>query len=136
MNSYLDRLDYAVMDVDSNTIDNFWLMGNSRITQRQQIDFLKRLLSFELPFSENTKEIMKKLMLIEETGQYRLSGKSGLSNENDNYNGWFVGYMESETGTYFFATNIEPKHETDIDSLIKKRMEVTLDAFKKMEMIR
>ncbi|WP_373519423.1 penicillin-binding transpeptidase domain-containing protein [Pricia sp.] len=134
MNRYLDTLDYGAMDVDSNTIDTFWLMGSSRISQMQQIDFLKRFYTGVLPISGRTRKIMKKLMIIKETEQYRLSGKSGLSNANEDYNGWFVGYIEGDD-TYFFATNIEPKKEFDLDTFISKRMDVTLSAFKRMEII-
>ncbi len=136
MTRYLDKLDYGVMDVDTNTIDNFWLMGNSRITLKQQIDFLKRFYTVELPISKRTQKIMKNLMVIEETDQYRLSGKSGLSNVNEDYNGWFVGYIELENDTYFFATNIEPKSKFDFETFIKKRMDVTSLALKKMGVIR
>ena len=116
------------MVVDSNTIDTFWLMGDSRISQWQQIDFLKRFYTTELPISERTHKIIKKLMVIEKTDRYRLSGKTGLSNVNEDYNGWFVGYMEMTNSTYFFATNIVPKKGFDVDTFIKKRVELTIAA--------
>ncbi len=133
MNRYFDKLDYGIMKVDLSTIDTFWLMGGSRISQMQQIDFLKRFYASELPISEKTRKIMEKLMVIEETEQYRLSGKFGLSNPNGDYNGWFVGYIEGRNDAYFFATNIEPKKEFNFDAFIKKRMDVTLSALNRME---
>ena len=38
----LNEIDYGNMKVDSLSIDSFWLIGESRINQFQQIDFLKR----------------------------------------------------------------------------------------------
>lgn len=78
---------------------------------------------------------MEDLIVIEETDSYKLIGKSGLSNENKNYNGWFVGYIELEADTYFFATNIEPKNGFDFDSFIKKRRKLTMKALKQLKII-
>ncbi len=136
MNDYVQKLDYGNLRIDSVNIDNFWLKGESRISQMQQIDFLKRLYNFELPISKRTENIIRNIMLIKETDQYKLSGKSGLSNNNEVYNGWFVGYIELKDNTYLFATNLEPKKEFDIDSFIKKRMDLTLLAFRKMNVLK
>jgi len=46
MKKYLNKLDYGKMIVDSTSIDLFWLEGNSKITQFEQIDFLKRFYNF------------------------------------------------------------------------------------------
>jgi beta-lactamase class D len=136
MNDFVQKLNYGNLRIDSVNIDKFWLEGESRISQMEQIDFLRRLYNFELPISERTKNIMKKIMLIEKTEQYKLSGKSGLSNDNEKYNGWFVGYIELKNSTYLFATNLEPKKEFDFDSFIKKRLDLTLLAFKDISVLK
>lgn len=135
MNKYLTRLEYGKMKVDSTNIDVFWLEGDSQISQFQQIDFLKRFYNSQLPISKKTENIMKSMMVIEEREQYKLSGKSGLSNTNEIYNGWFVGYIESKPNTYFFATNIESKKYFDFDIFIMKRKEITFEALKQMNII-
>ncbi len=136
MNRYLDTLKYGNMRVDSNSIDNFWLRGSSRITQMQQIDFLERFYFSELPISKRTEKIMKKLTIIEKAERYVIRGKTGLSKDNELYNGWFVGYVEIENKTYFFATNIEPKKEFDFDTFIQKRIDLTFAALKQMGFIK
>ncbi len=136
MNAYIQKLNYGNLKIDSTNIDSFWLEGESRISQTQQIDFLKRLYTFELPISERTQNIMRTIMLMEGTDQYKLSGKSGLSNDNENYNGWFVGYIELKKKTYVFATNLEPKKGFKLDSFIKKRLNLTLNAFREMNVIK
>lgn len=135
MNGYVQKLHYGNLKIDSTNIDNFWLIGESRISQMQQIDFLKRFYNGKLPIEERTEKIMRTIMTIRKTDQYRLSGKSGLSNEHGNYNGWYVGYLELKNNTYFFTTNIVPKKEFDFDSFIPKRLEVTLSAFKEMNLL-
>lgn len=136
MSEYVQKLNYGNLKIDSTNIDNFWLVGKSRISQTQQIDFLKRFYNYELPISERTDKIMRNIMLIEETDQYKLLGKSGLSNENNKYNGWFVGYIELKKNTYFFATNLEPKKDFEFDSFIKKRLDLTLLAFRAMNVLK
>lgn len=135
MTEYLDKLEYGTMDVDPTNIDLFWLQGESRITQFQQIDFLKRFYQSELSVSDRTEEIMKRMMVIEENDEYTLSGKTGWSIRNGNNNGWFVGYIESQNKTYFFATNVEPKEQFDMDMFPMIRREVTYKAFEQMGII-
>ena len=136
MNDYVSKLNYGNLEIDATNIDKFWLEGASRISQMQQIDFLKRLYNFELPISKRTESIMRNIMLIEETDQYKLSGKSGLSNNNGEYNGWFVGFVEFKNNTYLFATNLEPKKEFNFDSFIKKRLDLTLLGLRKMNVLK
>jgi len=132
MTEYLDKLEYGDMDVDSSNIDLFWLQGESRITQFQQIDFLKRFYQSDLPIFDRTEKIMKRMMVIEENDNYTLSGKTGWSIRNGNNNGWFVGYIESRNKTYFFATNVEPKEQFNMDMFPMIRIEVTYKAFEQI----
>ena len=135
MNNYVSKLNYGNLKIDSTNIDKFWLEGESRISQMQQIDFLKRFYKNELPISKRTSEVVKSIMLAEEKDQYRLSGKTGLSNDNKVYNGWYVGYIEIPKNTYLFATNLEPPEGFDLNMFIKKRVELTKSAFKMMKVL-
>jgi len=136
MNKYLTKLDYGNMKVDTTNIDMFWLEGDSQISQFQQINFLKRLYQSKLAISERTEKIMKKMMVLEVAKNYTLSGKTGLSVRNGNNNGWFVGYVEAKNNTYFFATNIEPKEESNRKIFLAMRKEVTYDALKELDIIK
>lgn len=137
MNTYLTDMKYGDIKVDSTNIDMFWLEGDSRINQMQQIDFLRRFVKAKLPISARTHKIMKRMIVAEETEAYKLSAKSGLSNTNEQYNGWYVGYLEVDNNVCFFATNLEPKaQETfDFQGFIALRKNVTFDAFKKLKVI-
>lgn len=136
MNEYVEKLQYGNLNINAKNITNFWLEGKSRISQMQQIDFLKRFYNNQLSISERTKNIVRDIMLVEETKNYKLSGKTGLSNSNDQYNGWYVGFMEVGENVYFFATNLEPKNsKINLQDFIKKRKDVTLSALKKMKVI-
>ena len=136
MNKYLDKFDYGKMKVDSTNIDLFWLEGESQINQYQQIEFLKRFYNSELPISQRTETIMKRMIVIEEDETYKLSGKTGWSIRDGNNNGWFVGFVEIKENTYFFATNIEPNQNFNMDLFPMIRKELTFKALKQLNIIK
>ena len=75
-------------------------------------------------------------MIIEETDNFKLSGKTGWSIRNTNNNGWFVGYIESNDKVYFFATNVEPEEKFNMDLFPMIRKDITYKALKEMNIIR
>lgn len=79
---------------------------------------------------------MKRMIVIEDTDDYKLSGKTGWSIRNGNNNGWFVGYVETQSKIYFFATNIEPKQQFDMNMFPMIRKDVTFKAFEQMKIIK
>ncbi|TRX62597.1 class D beta-lactamase [Fulvivirga sp. M361] len=132
MNEYLDKLDYGDIKIDSGNIDVFWLEGESRINPFQQIDFLKRFSMSELPISERTEGIMKQMMVMEANEKYVLRGKTGWSVRNGNNNGWFVGYVETTDGVYFFAVNVEPREQFNMKFFPMIKKEVAYRALRHM----
>jgi beta-lactamase class D len=135
MNEYLNKMKYGNMIVDSSDIDEFWLEGNSRISMNQQLDFIARFYNYQLPVSDRTRDILKRMMVIENNGKYIFSGKTGWSIRNGNNNGWFVGYLETKGTVYFIVTNIEPREAFNMDHFPKIRTEISLEAFKKLKVI-
>ncbi len=135
MRSYLDLFNYGSIKVDTSNIDMFWLEGESRISQFQQIDFLLDFQQSNLSISKRTEDIMKRMMIIDEQEDYKISGKTGWSYNNEKDNGWFVGFIESKEKFYFFATNIEPTEQLDINSFAKTRIDVTYQALKELKII-
>ena len=107
MQQHVNKFNYGKMVVNDTTIDDFWLIGASEISQMQQIEFLKRFYTSELPISKRTHDIMYDLMEIEAKTAYRMSGKTGWAIRDGQNNGWFVGYLEKENNTYFsrYPTN-------------------------------
>ncbi|HLN53540.1 MAG TPA: class D beta-lactamase [Lentimicrobium sp.] len=130
MNSWLSKLSYPGMVVNDSTIDHFWLEGNSRISQMQQVDFLERFYFSRLPISERSTTIVKQIMQVEKTDTYVLSGKTGWGIRNGGNNAWFVGYLETQDNVYFFATNVIPSEGFDLANFTTARMEVTKAALK------
>lgn len=128
MKDYLDRLEYGHMDVSAENLDLFWLQGRSRISPMEQIGFLKRLYQGELPLAGETLRTFREMMVLEENGDYRLSGKTGWSVDQGVDNGWFVGYLEKGSEVYFFASNLAPRSETSDADFLQARKGVTMEA--------
>ncbi|MBE8719722.1 class D beta-lactamase [Sphingobacterium pedocola] len=135
MKNYLNKLHYPTMDVRNETLDNFWLYGNSRITQMEQIDFLQRFYTKKLPILTSTRNKMLKLFQIERTTDYTLNGKTGWSyNEKDN-NGWFVGFFEKGERVYYFALNVVPKDINHMEQFAPSRVTAIREALHQMKLL-
>jgi beta-lactamase class D len=107
MKEYVNRLDYGNEDA-SGPLNGFWLNSSLKISADEQVEFLKRLYKEELPVSKRSVSILKEIMTLEQTPDYKLSGKTGGGSLGENrYLGWFVGYLETKENTYVFATEIE-----------------------------
>jgi len=138
MNQHLQKFDYAPKNapIDSSIIDLFWLDSDFKISQFQQINFLNRFYHSQLPIAERTQTLMKRLMVIDETENYKLSGKTGWAIRNNNNNvGWFVGYLEAKGKVYFFATNVSPNEDFNMTLFPKIRSEVTMKGFEALGVI-
>ena len=107
MRDYVHRLRYGNEDA-TGPLNGFWLNSTLKISADEQVDFLRRLYKEELPVSKRAIRIVKDIITLEETPDYKLSGKTGGGPlAEGRYLGWFVGYLETKDNTYFFATEIE-----------------------------
>ena len=106
MSGWVEAAEYGNEDISGN-IDSFWLDGALRISPDEQVEFLKRLYLDELPFSQRSMDIVKEIIVLEETGTYKLSGKTGSAIRVSPQQAWFVGYLETDDNVFFFATNFE-----------------------------
>jgi len=116
MQHYLNLFDYGNKDI-SGGITRFWLESSLKISAFQQLNFLDRLQSSQLPLSQRTINITKEVLFLKETPKGRLYGKTGsgtgdtksFKSPEDCNLGWFVGWVVTKDGTYPFATNIRGK---------------------------
>ncbi len=100
---------------EKEDIDKFWLEGALRITPQQQIQFLSRLYKNDLPFSKRSLSLVKDIMVVEQTPDYTIRAKTGLSMLGVTPEiGWYVGYLEKGKNVYFFAVNMDIRSRKDI----------------------
>lgn len=102
----LARLDYGNRDI-SGGLDRFWLGSSLRISADEQVEFLRRLYSGELPVSNSAMATVIAMLELETGDGYVLRGKTGGGRRNGVATGWLVGYLECDDAVYAYALNID-----------------------------
>ena len=112
----------------------FWLAGLFRISADQQIGFLRKFYNYQLPkISRRSTDIVKHIIVLERTGNYTLSGKTGGGMLSDTeYIMWLVGYVEKDSKPYFFAMNFRT---VDFAGTSQARYNITKDILKELKLI-
>ena len=120
MQQFIDKVSYGNRQIGTAAdIDRFWLQGPLQITPKEQIQFLQRLVRGNLPFSQRTMDLVKDIMVREQTPDYTLRGKTGSLGSTKPEVGWFVGYLEQNKNVYFFATTIDMLKPEDAPARIE-----------------
>nr|AIA11263.1 ClassD_beta_lactamase [uncultured bacterium] len=122
MKKYLGDFKYGDRRMGGR-VDEFWLDNSLKISADEQVEFLKAFYAGKLPVSKRSTDIVKDILLLEQTPTYRLSAKTGGGSiAEGKIIGWFVGYVETGGNVYFFATNIEGPNYAAIRD---RRIEIT-----------
>ncbi|MCB0336120.1 MAG: class D beta-lactamase [Bdellovibrionales bacterium] len=106
-------------------IARFWLDGDLRISAKEQVSFLKKLYTEDLPYPSHALSTLKDIMLEEKSASYQLYSKTGYSVGTDGQHGWYVGWMVSLDQRWVFALNIEMHGICDLN----KRKEIAMSLF-------
>ena len=118
---YLDQEGYGNATIGPEE-DFFWLDGSLKISQREQIEMLRKLCRGKLGFSQRSQDIVRDIMIEEAKNDYILRSKTGWGIvEGHNY-GWYVGWVEREDGNCFFALNIFTDDPRDNFTAARKRI--------------
>lgn len=127
MRDYLTRAGYGNGDISAG-IDRFWLFGSFRVAPEAQIDFLRRLHADALPFSARNQGIVKTILINEETAEYTLYAKTGLSIRDSGHKiGWWIGYLEQNDNVFFFVLNIAGTAEEEFMEFAGKRQSIVTE---------
>ena len=129
---YVNTFDYGNKDL-TGPPTRFWLAGSFRISANQQIEFLKKFYNYELPVSKRSVDIVKDIMVLEQTDTYKFSGKtgSGILNDNDDIM-WLVGYLEKDNKPYFYAMNFI---SNDYEKTKQARYDIIKAILRELELI-
>ena len=108
MDEWVRELGYGDRDTTAGN-DVFWLPAPGRkpihISPDEQAILLRRLVNGDIPFSANTRAILKEVMTAKTTDRGTLYGKTGTGGAGKDTPavGWFVGYIVSGEKTFAFA---------------------------------
>jgi len=101
MQEALNNIGYGNANISGGQ-DDFWLKSSLKISAMDQVDFLEKLYNKDLPFTEEHQNYVKEMILLDRQDDKTLYGKTG-GGENI---GWFIGFIEDESKTTYFALNI------------------------------
>jgi len=127
MQEWVHKLNYGKMDVRPETLTSFWLKGASAITPYQELNFLERLITHDLPIKLSTVIKLKDIMELAKDEMMKMGGKTGWAIDGNRNIGWFVGFIERTDGERFiFVNNIECKVGTiSDDDFMMSRKNIT-----------
>jgi beta-lactamase class D len=119
----LDSLHYGkgIASADST---HFWEDGSLVITPDEQLGLIKRIYFKELFFQKKSQEKIKKMILMEDNSNYRLSYITGIDTTAGKNTAWVLGYVEENQHPYFFVLNTKANTSTNLTdnniNLLKK----------------
>jgi beta-lactamase class D len=122
----LDSLHYGkgIASADST---HFWEDGSLVITPDEQLGLIKRIYFKELFFQKKSQEQLKKMILMEDNSNYRLSYITGVDTTANKNATWVLGYVEENQHPYFFVLNTNAnKSDNLIDNNIKLLKKILL----------
>lgn len=87
-----------------------WIKSTLKISPREQVFFIRKMLLGDLPVSQSAVEFTKSLLFVGDLGtEWKLFGKTGRSepkikeDSQDIETRWFVGWIEKDTQFFPFA---------------------------------
>ncbi len=104
---YVREIGYGNQQVNGDTA-SYWLTSSLKISPVEQVEMLQKLYDNEFQFAPETIETVKNSICLFSTAEGTVYGKTGTeASDGRNVSGWFVGFLEKDGHTYFFATNIQ-----------------------------
>ena len=113
LKEFYKRIGYGNHDL-SGGVSEFWLESSLKISTVEQVELLRKLYANEFQFDDQNVQAVKDSLKLSTSDQSVLFGKTGTGVINgESINGWFIGYVESDNRTWFFATNIQGTDHAD-----------------------
>lgn len=121
---YLKLCNYGNQNL-SETGDDFWNFGFLGISPVNQVNFLRNMYAEKLPFSKRNIDIVKRVLISEQAENYTLSAKTGWTRQGGINTGWWVGYIETKAGVFFYATRLFQDRKYNSPDFGPSRKEIT-----------
>lgn len=124
---YLEWIGYGNGDTTHGSHNNFWVRGGFKVTLDDQINLLKGLYNETLPFSINTMNFVKSIMLSNDDKLGIVYSKTGWTKQDGKQIGWWVGYIEHKHTPLFFATRLIAEDTVEMRPFLECRKSITRD---------
>lgn len=107
VSSYLHQIGYGNEQAGQD-LSSYWLESDLKISPLEQVELLTDFYRNSFGFAPENMQAVKDSLCLYQTSEGTLYGKTGTGKVNgQDINGWFVGFLETDGHTYFFAANIE-----------------------------
>lgn len=107
LQKFFNHISYGNKDL-SGGLGDFWLESSLKISPLEQALLLTEFYQNDWDFSQQNMDAVKASMYISTFNGGRLYGKTGTGNVNGKLvNGWFIGFIETDSNAYIFAANIQ-----------------------------
>ena len=104
---YVKEIGYGNQLVEGD-ISSYWINSALKISPVEQVEMLTKLYYNQFGFTPENIKTVKDSIRLYSMDEGILSGKTGTEEiDGLNTSGWFIGYVERDNHTYFFATNIQ-----------------------------
>lgn len=136
--SYLAQFEYGNQDMSGGlpqpgSTNPAWISSSLKISPKEQVAFIQKMIQGELPISSNTIEMTKVLIFKEELPEgWKLYGKTGLGTifGQDGLNlkvRWFVGWLENDRAFFPFAYQMRDK-EIDVSQAVPRVKQLLVES--------
>lgn len=104
---YIQKIGYGNQNV-CDDLTSYWMEASLKISAIEQVELLKRFYKNDFGFAPENIQAVKDSICLSSSESASLYGKTGTGRINDqDINGWFIGFTECSGQTCFFATNIK-----------------------------
>ena len=105
--SYIKKIGYGNENINSD-LSSYWLQSSLKISPVEQVELLTDLYSNCFGFTPENVNAVKDSICLFSSADKSFYGKTGTGRiDGQDVNGWFVGFVETNGNTYFFAINIQ-----------------------------
>ncbi|MBX3172094.1 MAG: class D beta-lactamase [Candidatus Eremiobacteraeota bacterium] len=106
--AYLAKFAYGNQDF-SGGLTRAWLTSSLLIDSREQARFMSDLWREKLPVSQQAQKLTKQILVVQTSGQSRLSGKTGSGTWESTDLGRYVGILQCPQGEYVVVLDFQGK---------------------------
>lgn len=104
--SYIQTIRYGNEDLSAG-FPAYWMESSLEISPIEQVELLLRLRNNSFGFDPGNINSVKESIRLFSSDTGTFYGKTGTGRVNGlDINGWFIGFIETEDNTYYFAVNI------------------------------
>lgn len=113
ISSELNNLQYGNCDVSEwngsgtnaqEELNGFWINSSLKISPLEQVQVLTEIFEGNTAFSDENVNILKNIMLVDESDHQKIYGKTG---SDSNGQAWFVGFKEEQGIKEYFAVYLD-----------------------------